>query len=77
MNAAPTTSLGGLLDLAFDAGVEIVEAPLGGGFVIVTGAARAVAEWFNGVPAEYGMMQVHGDFATAARVSRPAKWEMA
>ena len=60
MNAAPTTSLRALIDLAFDNGVEIVSAPLEGGMVIVKGAATAVAAWFNEVPPEYGIIALDG-----------------
>ena len=70
MNAAPTTSLCALIDLAFDNGVEIVSAQLGGGMIIVKGAADAVQAWFNEVPAEYGMIALDGANSTACRVAR-------
>ena len=70
MNAAPTTSLRALIDLAFDNGVEIVSAPLEGGMVIVKGAATAVAAWFNEVPPEYGIIALDGANSTACRVVR-------
>ena len=70
MNLFPTTRLAALIDRAFDCGVEIVEAPLGGGIIIVTGTIDAVTEWINGVSEQYGMMQVHGDNATGCRLVR-------
>lgn len=68
LNADPTTRLAALLDLAFDAGVEVTEAPLEGGFMIVKGTIAAVTEWMNGVPESFGMMQAFGDVAYGSRI---------
>ena len=68
LNADPTTRLAALLDRAYDADVEVTEAPLEGGFVIVKGTLAAVTEWMNGVPDAFGWMQDFGCEVYGARV---------
>ena len=68
LNAAPTTRLAALVDLAFDAGVGIIEAPLGCGFMIVSATLAQVTEWMNGVPANLGWMHDYGHEVHGARM---------
>ena len=56
MNASPTTNPTALINAAIDLGLDITEAPVGAGFVVVTGPAELVVEWFNECPAQLGMI---------------------
>lgn len=51
MNASPSTNTAALINNAIDLGLDIVEAPIGMGFLIVKGLSAAVTEWVNEAPA--------------------------
>lgn len=65
MNASPSTNTA-LINNAIDLGLDIVEAPIGAGVLIVRGAASAVAEWINDAAAI--MAPAGAGAVTAARV---------
>jgi hypothetical protein len=52
-----STTASALINNAIDLGLDICEAPIGDGFLIVTGPADAVTEWAN----EAAMVYPNGD----------------
>ena len=59
-NPTPSMNLTSLINEAISLGLEICEAPIGAGFLIVKGAERAVVEWINDAPASVAMAQADG-----------------